>query len=461
MSYQKYKSYKSSGVNWLGDIPSHWHIDRLKRSIISAKNGVWGDEPKHDENDIPCVRVADFDRQSIRVILDEPTIRNVVPSDRVGRVLERGDLLLEKSGGGENQPVGFIALYDDEKPAVCSNFVARVQIRNDMDSSYWRYVHAAAYAVRINTKSIKQTSGIQNLDASQYFDESACFPPLNEQSGIAIFLDHETAKIDELSKAFKGLIDTLKEKRQAVISHAVTKGLDPSVPMKDSGIAWLGQVPAHWGVMSFKHIVSTPITDGPHETPQFIDEGVPFVSAEAVSSGKIDFSKIRACISEEDNARYSLKYSPKLHDIYMVKSGATTGVTAIVEDRIDFNIWSPLAAIRCSKNSVPHFVLNFMRSRNFIEAIMLNWSFGTQQNIGMGVIENLACTVPPVMEQHAIANHLKCEVGQMDSLISEAQQAMSLLEERRATLISAAVTGKIDVRGLVNVDKEEKIMEAA
>ncbi|MDI1245946.1 MAG: hypothetical protein PSV24_11140 [Rhodoferax sp.] len=463
MSYPKYQSYKGTGVNWLGDIPSHWHIDRLKRSIVSAKNGVWGEEPKHDGNDIPCVRVADFDRQSIRVVLDEPTIRNVVPSDRVGRVLERGDLLLEKSGGGENQPVGFVALYGDEKPAVCSNFVARVQIRNDMDSSYWRYVHAAAYAVRINTKSIKQTSGIQNLDASQYFDESACFPPLNEQSGIAIFLDHETAKIDDLTKAFEGLIATLKEKRQAVISHAVTKGLDPSVPMKNSGIEWLGQVPAHWMVLPFKKIVSTPITDGPHETPHFIDEGVPFVSAEAVSSGVIDFSKIRAHISEEDNARYSLKYAPKLHDIYMVKSGATTGITAIVDDRTDFNIWSPLAAIRCNAGSLPHFVLSFMRSRNFIEAVTLNWSFGTQQNIGMGVIGNLACTVPPVQEQFRIVQHLKTEVTKIEDLIIEAKRTIELLQERRTALISAAVTGKIDVRGLVdiNVNKEEKIREIA
>lgn len=125
---------------------------------------------------------------------------------------------------------------------------------------------------------------------------------------------------------------------------------------KDSGVGWLGEVPEHWNVSALKRIVAEPITDGPHETPQFVDEGVPFVSAEAVSSGRIDFSKVRACISKEDNARYSLKYSPKLHDIYMVKSGATTGVTAIVENRTDFNIWSPLAAIRCGKEAIPRYV---------------------------------------------------------------------------------------------------------
>ena len=239
-------------MEWLGEVPGHWEIDRLKRSTVSSKNGVWGDEAKQDANDIPCVRVADFDRQGLRVELDEPTIRNILDSERVGRILVQGDLLLEKSGGGEGQPVGCVVLYDDPLPAVCSNFVARVQTAPDMDSSFWRYVHAAAYAVRLNTRSIKQTSGIQNLDASQYFDERAGFPPLPEQTQIAAFLDRETAKIDALVAEQRRLMALLKEKRQAVISHAVTRGLNPNVPLKQSGIEWLGDVPEHWDVLSLR-----------------------------------------------------------------------------------------------------------------------------------------------------------------------------------------------------------------
>ena len=101
MSFPRYPEYKDSGAEWLGKVPGHWKVDRLKRSTVSSKNGVWGDEAKQDVNDIPCVRVADFDRQGLRVQLDEPTIRNIVDSERVGRVLVQGDLLLEKSGGGE------------------------------------------------------------------------------------------------------------------------------------------------------------------------------------------------------------------------------------------------------------------------------------------------------------------------------------------------------------------------
>lgn len=218
-----------------------------------------------------------------------------------------------------------------------------------------------------------------------------------------------------------------------------------SLPMypvyKDSGVEWLRDLPAHWKVRSLKHIVSTPITDGPHETPVFSDVGIPFVSAEAVASGKIDFSKIRAHISLEDHRRYSTKYAPERHDIYMVKSGATTGLTAIVDTDIEFNIWSPLAAIRCD-HEVAHsfYVLNFLRSRNFQEAVTLNWSFGTQQNIGMGVLGNLSVAIPPLEEQIAIANFLRRETFKIDGLISEQEKLITLLAEKRQATIYNAVT---------------------
>lgn len=217
---------KPSGVEWLGDVPIHWRLHRLKWSVASCKNGVWGADPQGDELDIPCVRVADFDRKGLRVVLVEPTIRSVAESEREGRILSRGDLLLEKSGGGENQPVGCVVLYEDSRAAVCSNFVARVRLASDQDSSFWRYVHAAAYAVRINVRSIKQTSGIQNLDNQQYFDEVVGFPPAAEQRAIAAFLDGETAKIDALVAESERVVNLLQERRAALIVAATTGRID-------------------------------------------------------------------------------------------------------------------------------------------------------------------------------------------------------------------------------------------
>jgi type I restriction enzyme S subunit len=215
---------------------------------------------------------------------------------------------------------------------------------------------------------------------------------------------------------------------------------------KDSGVEWLGEVPAHWGISTIKHIVSTPVTDGPHETPQFFDEGIPFVSAEAVSGGFVNFEKIRGHISELDHARYSEKYKPKRGDIFMVKSGATTGLTAIVETDQDFNIWSPLAVIRSCEKFEPYYVLNFMRSKNFQEAVTLFWSFGTQQNIGMGVIENLEIAFPPIDEQREIAQFLTRETIKLDALITEQRTLIDLLKEKRQAVISHAVTKGLDPR---------------
>lgn len=225
---------------------------------------------------------------------------------------------------------------------------------------------------------------------------------------------------------------------------AGAKKYQPYPAYKASGVNWLGEIPEGWGVAALKHSVSVPITDGPHETPHFIDEGIPFVSAEAVSSGHIDFNKIRSHISQKDHDRYSQKYLPAFGDIYLVKSGATTGVTAIVETDEVFNIWSPLAAIRCNDEMVPKFVLHFLRSAQFQEAIRLYWSFGTQQNIGMKVIENLQTVVPCKQEQTKIAAFLDHETAKIDALIAKQQRLIALLEEKRQAVISHAVTKGLD-----------------
>jgi len=213
MSFPRYEEYKDSGVEWLGDVPMHWSIDRFKRSTKSCRNGIWGDEATGGETDIKCVRVADFDRDRLIVADDVPTVRSVTQAQQKDRILYPGNLLLEKSGGGENQPVGFVVLFGSDEPAVCSNFVAKVELAEGMCPSYWRYCHAAAYAVRLNYRSIKQTSGIQNLDQSQYLDELAPFPPPHEQHAIASFLDRETSKIDSLVAEQRRLVELLKEKR--------------------------------------------------------------------------------------------------------------------------------------------------------------------------------------------------------------------------------------------------------
>jgi type I restriction enzyme S subunit len=446
MSFPRYPSYKDSGVEWLGEVPEHWDIDRLKRSTITAKNGVWGDEPQQNENDIPCVRVADFDRQALRVELTEPTIRNVVEKDRVGRVLSRGDLLLEKSGGGEGQPVGCVVLYDDPRPAVCSNFVARVQTAPGMNSSFWRYVHAAAYAVRLNTRSTKQTSGIQNLDAAQYLDERAGFPPLPEQTQIAAFLDRETAKIDGLVAEQRRLMELLKEKRQAVISHAVTQGLNPNTPMKPSGIEWLGDVPAHWDRAQVGRVCRQ-VSDGPHFSPSYVDDGVMFISARniGVDAWYLEDAKF---VSEADYLEFCRRVIPEKGDVLYTKGG-TTGIARVIDFEVRFQVWVHVAVLKLHRDMVdPYFMAYALNSVGCYEQSQLHTRGATNQDLGLTRMTKIWFALPPLSEQLEINDFLHRETGRLDTLTAEAQRAIDLLQERRTALISAAVTGQIDVRGL-------------
>lgn len=213
---------KNSGVEWLGDVPAHWDVKRLKNSIAFSKNGIWGDEEKFDENDMYCLRVADFNRTNFTILETNLTIRNINPKDYESRKLKQWDLLLEKSGGGDKQPVGFVVLNTVTKKSVCSNFIAQLKLAENMNAQFWVYFHQFLYALRINVRSIKQSTGIQNLDETLYFDELACYPPLEEQTAIADYLNKETAKIDRLCDTVNQTIGRLKEYRTALITQAVT-----------------------------------------------------------------------------------------------------------------------------------------------------------------------------------------------------------------------------------------------
>jgi type I restriction enzyme S subunit len=450
MSFPRYPKYKDSGIDWLGEVPEHWHLDRLKRSTSSCKNGVWGDEPQQDENDIPCVRVADFDRQRLRVELSDPTIRNIPESDRLGRVLQQRDLLLEKSGGGELQPVGCVVLYDDPRPAVCSNFVARVRVGEGMDSSFWRYFQAAAYAIRLNTRSIKQTSGIQNLDQQQYFDERATFPPSSEQTAIATFLDRETAKIDGLVAEQQRLIELLREKRQAVISHAVTKGLNPHAPMEPSGIEWLGEMPENWETRTIAK-ASTKITNG-YVGPTrdiLVESGIPYIQATHIKGGRINFDDEYFVTQEWSNSH--AKSILAEGDVLIVQTGAGTGDVALVsKNEVGFNCHA-LIIIAPDKSLLQGTFLSAVLQSTYGQEKLSSIQTGAMHpHLNCGEVKFVEIPLPSLAEQAEIVACIRDASDRFEELIVEAQRAIDLLQERRTALISAAVTGKIDVRALVD-----------
>jgi type I restriction enzyme S subunit len=212
-----------------------------------------------------------------------------------------------------------------------------------------------------------------------------------------------------------------------------------------SKLSWLDEIPNGWDVIPIKFGLEIPITDGPHETPEIFNEGIPFLSAESVKKDKLDFSRKRGFISIEEHKRFSMKYKPKRGDVYMVKSGATTGNMARVETDEEFNIWSPLAAMRPdTKMLTTDFLFFFMKSKPFFHSVELNWNYGTQQNIGMGVIANLQMALPPVAIQKKIASFLEHKTQQINRLIKKKKALIKKLEEQRIAVITQAVTKGID-----------------
>lgn len=215
--------------------------------------------------------------------------------------------------------------------------------------------------------------------------------------------------------------------------------------MKESGIDWIGQIPEEWRVRPIKHIVETPVTDGPHETPVLYETGIPFLSAEAVKDGVLDFNFKRGYISLKDHDRFKKKISPKKDDIFIVKSGATTGNVGIVTTDEIFDIWSPLALIRCNKTlAIQKYIYFYLLSTLFKSQVEFNWSFGTQQNIGMGVIERIKVILPPVSEQQKIVEVLDKKTAQLDKAKALLEEQIQKLKDYRDSLIYETVTKGLD-----------------
>ena len=277
-------------------------------------------------------------------------------------------------------------------------------------------------------------------------------PPLSEQTAIARFLDQADRRIRRYIRSKERLIELLEEQKQAIIHQAVTGQIDvrtglPYPAYKDCGVAWLGRVPEHWRVLPLKRWVSTKITDGPHETPEFFQVGVPFLSAEAVSDGRLDFGRRRGLISREQHDIYCRKCCPMRNDIFMCKSGATTGKVAIVETDDEFSVWSPLALIRVDPRKVlARLLVEVLRTRYLQRQIHETWSYGTQPNLSMGAMERLVVTLPPLDEQKAILDSLDPCLEGASQAVCHARREIELLHEYRTRLIADVVTGKLDIR---------------
>jgi type I restriction enzyme S subunit len=460
MRLPPYPKYKYSGVEWLGDVPVHWEVDRLKWTTTGMVNGIWGEEP-NGVDDLICVRVADFDRERFLVVDEPPTLRAVDENQRRGRVLRKGDLLIEKSGGGEKQLVGAVVYFDHDFAAVCSNFVARMPVVPRYSARFWSYAHAALYAGRLNYPAVKQTTGIQNLDSAAYLDTVVGIPLEDEQRAIADFLDRETAAIDTLVAKKRTLIERLKEKRTALISRTVTRGLppdaaraaglDPHPKLKPSGHPWLDDIPNHWEVKRLKEVsvLFGRIGFRGYSTADLVDEGEGAItmSPSNMVGGGLTLAKCTWLSWEKYHESPEIKV--EANDVIMVKTGSTLGKTAFVESVPVPMTINPQLMIFKRVKCLRRFLFYYVFSGVVQDVIPLHNTGSTIPTMTQEAIGKLPFPYPPLSEQGVIAEFLDRETAKLDGMVGKVEAAVERLQEYRTALITAVVTGKIDVRGAV------------
>ncbi len=432
MSFPRYERYKDSGVEWLGEVPSDWNVVPLKH-IAQFINGDAFKPTDWADSGIPIIRIQNLNGS------DDFNYFDGKVEDRY--LVHDGDLLFGWSGNRGTSFGPFIWHYS-EVCALNQHIFKVVPVALDKAELYW--------TLKAVTSHVEdQAHGIIGMVHITKGDLGAIKVPVPSselQQAIAAFLDRETGKIDALVAEQDRLIELLKEKRQAVISHAVTKGLNPYAPMKDSGVEWLGEVPEGWEVGALKRFCKL-ITDGAHVSPETENGVYYFVSTKDLVDNFIDFEN---CLkTSESSFEYLVKTGcrPYVGDVLFSKDG-TIGRTVVIQQDIDFVVASSLIIIRPDNMILNSAYLNYLCISNVVASQVESFVKGA--GLPRLSIQNLLKVIgvfPSIEEQSAIAFSLDSETAKIDTLITEAQQAIGLLKERRSALISAAVTGKIDVRG--------------
>ncbi len=447
MKYSAYPAYKNSGVEWLGEIPAHWEVKRLK-FIAYIQSGVAKGRDLGGRNivELPYLRVANVQDG----YLDLSDIAKItVGKDEVERYLLRaGDVLMNE--GGDYDKLGRGAVWQGQiEPCIHQNHVYAVRPHKGIDPYWINTVTLTSYAKHYFILKSKQSTNLASISSSNLKKLPVVIPPVSECKAIAFFLDSETAKIDALITKKERLIELLQEKRTAIISHAVTKGLDPSVALKDSGVNLYPSVPMHWTILRLRYLCKK-VADGPHFSPAYVEEGegIMFLSARnvKVDGWSLDDAKY---VSEEDYREFCKRIVPEVGDILYTKGG-TTGIARVVDLTVPFQVWVHIAVLKLKQEKVnPYFLAYVLNSAACYGQSQLYTRGATNNDLGLTRLINIVLAIPPKAEQQQIVTYLDRETAKIDALIAKIREGIEKLKEYRTALISAAVTGKIDVRNEV------------
>lgn len=444
--YKAYPEYKDSGIEWLGDIPTHWICTQIKYGYDITLGKMLQKNKSSSKDELkPYLKAQNIQPTGI----DLSVVDNMwfSPDEKNKLLLKKNDVLISEGGD-----VGRSAIWQG-KLVECyiQNAINRARAMNGNSPyflNYWMvYLKSSDF---INTLCNKAT--IAHYTAEKVESSPLLLPNSDEQLHISLFLDHETAKIDNLIAKQQQLIELLKEKRQAVISHAVTKGLDPNVPMKDSGVEWLGEVPAHWAIKRLKHIspkVGVGLVINPSTYTK--DEGVYFIFGGDVKEFGFDLTKTRRISPQDSNKLLPSRLNSR--DLVSVRVGYP-GITSVVTDDLEGSNCASIIIIRRGSYNSDWLcaAMNVWVGRQQVDLA----SYGAaQKQFNVSDAIEFVFPVPPINEQNDIADFVQKTLNKFDDLTQKALKQIELLQERRTALISAAVTGKIDVRDWVAPDTQD------
>lgn len=436
MSLYRYLDYVEGGSELLGPMPAHWRKARLKQvSVINMGQSPSSEEYNLEGDGLPFLQGnADFGDLS-------PQPRCYCPTAQ--KMAQKGDILLSVRA-----PVGAINLAD--QPYGIGRGLCAITPLSELDTHFLLH---SLQLLREELFSVATGSTYEAVTVEQVGAVSLYIPPVKEQAAIATFLDHETAKIDSLIAEQEKLLTLLAEKLQATISHAVTKGLNPDVPMKDSGVEWLGEVPAHWSIFPLKRVLNFLTSGSRGWAEHYSDTGALFLRIGNLSrdSIELDLADIQRVSVPEGSEGERTKVEPG--DV-LFSITAYLGSVAVVPAEIETSYVSQHVALaRLDADKVQPrwcaYVTLSLIGKTYLETQGYG---GTKVQLSLEDVANLVLTVPPVSEQRQLIEFIETEIARLNALSAEATHAIELLKERRTTLISAAVTGKIDVRQLAKME---------
>ena len=427
-----YPNYKPSHVDWLGDIPAHWEVRRL-RNILAGTND-------RNRSDLPLLSVVRERGVILRDVTNMEENHNFIPNDLSNyKVVKGGQFAMNKMKAWQ----GSYGISQHDGIVSPAYFVFQVQgVSGD-------YFHAAirskAYVPFFAQASDGVRIGQWDLSQARMREIPFPLPPLPEQRAIVRYLDHVDDRIRRYVTAKEKLIALLEEERQAVIHRAVTRGLDPNVPLKPSGVEWLGNIPAHWEVRRLKHLLVEPLKYGANEPAQYTDSNLPrYIRITDIrEDGTLRDDSFRS-IPEEIAEHYLLAVG----DILFARSGATVGKTFQYKASWGRAAYAGyLIRARLNPNTVKSdFVEYFTQSQGYRHWLSGIFIQSTIQNVNAERYSNLILPLPPLPEQTAIVEHLDNATANIDAAITRARRQIDLLREYRTRLIADVVTGKLDVR---------------